>query len=260
MYKLFLYSCISLLVLAGYPVFSQHLQYSVRNAHSHNDYVQANPFWLAYSHGFGSIEADIFLVDGGLLVAHEEKELQPRRSLEKLYLYPILRCIQKNGGHVYADSTRILQLLIDIKTDSIHTLDKLVEIIRKYPALINCHTLKFAITGNRPDAVLFPRYPDFIQFDGELYRDYDQAALDKIIMLSDDFERYSLWKGHGRPPAKDWAVLQAAVLKAHTWKKSVRFWDTPDFINAWQQFMQLRVDYINTDHIEALSSYLGKLP
>ncbi|MDR3716987.1 MAG: alkaline phosphatase [Puia sp.] len=259
MYKLFVYSCLMALVLASQPASGQPLRYSVANAHSHNDYEQATPFRLAYDQGFGSIEADIFLVDGQLLVAHEEKELQPQRTLEKLYLEPILACLSKNGGHVYADSTRSLQLLIDIKTDSIHTLDKLVETIRRYPPLINCPTLKFAITGNRPDPGLFSRYPDFIRFDGELYRDYDKAALDKIIMLSDDFERYSRWNGKGRIPPKDRDVLQAAITKAHVLDKPVRFWDAPDFINVWQQLIGLRVDYINTDHIEALSVYLNKL-
>ncbi len=257
MFKLFVYSCLSLLAVACTPAFAQPLQYSVSNAHSHNDYEQSTPFWLAYKEAFGSIEADIFLVDGQLLVAHEEKELQPQLTLEKLYLEPILHCLRRNGGHLYADSTRSLQLLIDIKTDSIHTLDKLVETLRKYPELANCPSLKFAITGNRPDPVLFPGYPDFIQFDGELFRDYDKAALDKIIMLSDDFEQYSRWKGKGKLPAKDRAVLQAAVLKAHKWGKPVRFWDAPDSINAWKQFESLKVDYINTDHIASLSAFLN---
>ena len=39
-----------------------------KNAHSHNDYVRANPFYLAYNCHFASIEADVFLVDGELYV------------------------------------------------------------------------------------------------------------------------------------------------------------------------------------------------
>jgi len=57
-------------------------QYSTRNAHSHNDYSNDIPFWLAYYNHFGSIEADIFAVEGDLFVAHNKSELQVlRRSV-----------------------------------------------------------------------------------------------------------------------------------------------------------------------------------
>ena len=42
--------------------------------HSHNDYAQKRPFWGAYEAGADSIEADVFLVDGELLVAHSRNE------------------------------------------------------------------------------------------------------------------------------------------------------------------------------------------
>ena len=41
----------------------QSQPYSTANAHSHNDYEQKQPFTLAYNELFGSIEADIFLVN-----------------------------------------------------------------------------------------------------------------------------------------------------------------------------------------------------
>ena len=255
-----LFLCLSFFLLPSSGAYAQPGSYSIANTHSHNDYKQSIPFWLAYSHGFGSIEADIFLVDGGLLVAHSRKELEPQLTLEKLYLQPLLECLKKNKGTVYADPSRVLQLLIDIKTDSIHTLDKLVETIRKYPELVACPTLRFVITGNRPDPSLFQGYPAFIQFDGELYRNYSAAALEKIVLLSDDFKSYSQWNGKGIVPEKEWKILQTAVKKAHDLKKPVRFWDAPDFINAWQQFIHLQADYINTDHIDSLSNYLNNLP
>jgi alkaline phosphatase len=40
------------------------LHYTIANTHSHNDYEQPIPFWTAYNAQFGSIEADIFLIDG----------------------------------------------------------------------------------------------------------------------------------------------------------------------------------------------------
>jgi hypothetical protein len=50
------------------PVMTSDLHYTIANTHSHNDYEQRVPFWTAYNAQFGSIEADIFLVDGRLMV------------------------------------------------------------------------------------------------------------------------------------------------------------------------------------------------
>jgi len=253
-------SVIVLLALITYSLQAQPLAYTVSNAHSHNDYEQKVPFWLAYNEGFGSIEADIFLRHDSLIVAHSEKELTLRRTLETYYLDHLLACVRKNGGRPYLNVNAPLQVLIDIKTDSIHTLARLVEVLGKYPGLTGNPAIKFVITGNRPAPFLWPGYPSWIWFDGVLSDQYDQAVLDKVVMLSDDFKSYSQWNGKGIIPAKEWAFLQAAVKKAHQWKKTVRFWDAPDFINAWYQFMHLQVDYINTDHIAALSEFLHHLP
>ena len=54
--------CVLFLFLAiSARVDAQPSAYTVSQAHSHNDYEQAVPFWTAYREGFGSIEADIFL-------------------------------------------------------------------------------------------------------------------------------------------------------------------------------------------------------
>ncbi|OYY13818.1 MAG: hypothetical protein B7Y69_12385, partial [Sphingobacteriia bacterium 35-40-8] len=63
--------------------------YTTANAHSHNDYEQNKPFTLAFNELFGSIEADIFLSNGAILVGHNLKDLNPNRSLENLYLAPM---------------------------------------------------------------------------------------------------------------------------------------------------------------------------
>ena len=52
--------------------------------HSHNDYAQKRPFWGAYEAGADSIEADVFLVDGDLLVAHSRRELKKENTLRRL--------------------------------------------------------------------------------------------------------------------------------------------------------------------------------
>jgi alkaline phosphatase len=236
--------------------YAQIQKYTVANVHSHNDYEQRIPYWLAYNAGFGSIEADIFLVDSLLYVAHDRNELQRKIKLEEEYLLPLRQCLLKNKGYLYPIGDKKLQMLIDIKTDSINTLNALILLLKKYPELIQCKNLSWVITGNRPDERLFTGYPDFIRFDGELHKNYSEAALNKISMMSDDFRRYSFWNGEDSIKATDAAILKSAIIKSHNLNKPVRFWNAPDKPNAWRQFMVLQVDYINTDHIQELAAFL----
>ena len=60
---------------------------AIRQAHAHNDYLHARPLLDALECGFCSVEADIYLVDGQLLVAHTQLELSPDRTLRSLYRF-----------------------------------------------------------------------------------------------------------------------------------------------------------------------------
>jgi alkaline phosphatase len=246
-----------LFCLCSFQAAAQPATYSVKNAHSHNDYEQKVPFFTAYKAGFGSIEADIWLVNNELIVAHDSAEVQKHHTLKSLYLIPLLTATQNHDGRVYADSARDLQMLIDIKTDSIHTLANLVSLLESLPELSKNPSIHWVITGNRPDPSTFDSYPSFIRFDGQLSKDYSPAALSKISMLSNDFEYYSKWNGDGQIPDSDLKILQAAVQKSHALHKPVRFWDAPDNKNAWTRLMSLQVDFINSDHIQELAGFLG---
>ena len=245
-------------VLSMSAAFGQPALYTVANAHAHNDYRQQTPFFLAYGEQFGSIEADIHLYKGLLLVAHDSEELPHARTLENLYLQPLAAAVQKNGGHVYKDSSKHLQLLIDIKTDSIRTLNALITLLKKYPALISNKSICIVITGNRPAQNLYAGYPAFIWFDGNAGEQYSSAALTKIAMLSDDFSKYSKWKGNGVFPDSAKQQLGVLVQQAHQLNKPIRFWAAPDFTVAWQELAALKVDFLNTDHIAGLADFLNR--
>jgi len=249
----FILLCLFVSVLRG-----QAIYYTTENAHSHNDYEQKIPYWMAYDQEFGSVEADIFLRDSNLIVAHDEKELKYNRSFKTLYLENIDSCLNKNAGYPYKDTSLNLQLLIDIKTDSITTLAKLIFLLEQFPALIHNRHISIVITGNRPAPDTFSNYPDFVWFDGILSRSYAQDQLSRIKMFSDNFQHYSHWNGEGQMPVEDIEQLKSRISKAHQDGIRVRLWNAPDFINAWAQLIKLKVDYINTDHIIALAQYLQK--
>src|SRR5690348_11986597 len=85
-------------------------------AHAHNDYEHKRPLLDALEHGFCSFEADIHLVDGQLLVAHNRAATKSNRTLQSLYLDPLRERIRKNGGRVYPGGPECT-LLIDLKSD-----------------------------------------------------------------------------------------------------------------------------------------------
>jgi len=233
-------------------------RYSVANTHSHNDYEQAIPFWLAWQAGFGSIEADIWLQEGKVLIGHSREEIKAGRTLEEYYIRPLLSCLQKNNGHPYSDTTRRLQMLIDVKADSVAALAALIALLDKYPALEQCPYIKWVISGNRPAPALYTSYPSFIAFDGILGRSYTPEALSRIVMMSDDLRRLTRWNGLTELPEADRKSIESAIEDAHQQHLPVRFWDAPDTPNAWRQLMELHADYINTDHIRELAGYLNE--
>ena len=126
----------SLLLLINAVVVGQPVSYTTANAHSHNDYEQRVPLITAYNEMFGSIEVDIFWVNGELLVAHKKEELVAHRTLEDLYLKPLQAYVEKNKGYIYADTLRRLQFMIDLKTNGDTTLGTLVDLLKKYPVLL----------------------------------------------------------------------------------------------------------------------------
>src|SRR5258707_1793939 len=87
----------------------------LRRAHAHNDYEHKRPLFDALDQGFCSVEPDIWLVDGQLLVAHDLKNVKPERTLAALYLDPLRDRVRKNGGRVYRGGPTVT-LLVDVKS------------------------------------------------------------------------------------------------------------------------------------------------
>ncbi|MDC8105649.1 hypothetical protein MTQ00_13990 [Chryseobacterium sp. B21-037] len=175
---------IKIWALLATTIFSQnqaqnYLNYTVSNAHSHNDYEQKVPFWEAYYANFGSVEADVFLVNGKLWVAHTEKELSPDRTLESLYLDNISKQIKLNKGKIYPDSSKKLQLLIDIKQDYKISLNALSATLKKYPEITGNSGVKIVITGNRPQPSDFKNYPDYLFLMGILIKNILLTSLEE---------------------------------------------------------------------------------
>lgn len=232
---------------------AQTVVYSAKNLHSHNDYKQSFPFWDAFNQGFGSIEVDIFLYQGQLLVAHEENELDTSKTLKELYLDPLQKAIQ-------AKKNVDLLLLVDIKTEALVTLDVLIEQLRNYPDLIAEKKLQITITGNQPDHEKFANYPSWIWFDGNPETLYQKKALSRIALMSANLKKYTSWNGKGILTGTDKNLIVSVIQKSNfISSKKFRFWNAPDIPNAWYQLMKLGVGYINTDHLSEAALFMKHL-
>ncbi|MEC3966083.1 alkaline phosphatase [Flagellimonas halotolerans] len=225
---------------------------TVYKVHSHNDYAQKLPFWYAYSNGASSIEADVFLKNDSLYVTHAEDEIVKGKTFDKLYLNR-LSSLEKSG------ELRPLQLLIDLKSEAYATLDKLEEVLKKYPSLINGGKVKFVVSGNRPKSEEYKNYPDFIWFDHQNLDEFEHMDLSKVALVSSSYKNYSVWNGYGRMTAPDLEKVKRAISLAKASGKPFRFWSTPDTKTAWARLAKLGVDFINTDQPAQAKQYLDKL-
>ncbi|MCC8425138.1 hypothetical protein [Mucilaginibacter sp. UR6-11] len=242
----------AMFLLAGSSAFAQ-----ARYTHSHNDYANNTPFYKAFYNGFNSIEADIFLVDGVLLVSHSDKYLEPERTLKGMYLQPILYALRR-------DTTRRLCLLIDVKREYSQVLPKLVKELRPLKMYLLSKEnptgrLKILISGNRPVPADYHKYPSVLWFDDDLVYPHTQAQWDRVGQVSLNFENWSKWKGTGAIAEADRKKLQKTVDSVHTYTgKLVRFWGGPDVPEAWDVQINIGADVIGTDRIEQLAGYLAK--
>lgn len=238
------------------------LGYSVeKNAHSHNDYARTFPFYLAYMHHFASIEADVFLIDGELYVAHTLKELDKTRTLKKLYLNPIQEKMVLNGNKIYPDG-KPLQLLIDLKTNNPETKQALQNILLEYKdcfdVIHNPSAVQVVWTGNTPNPMEFKDYAPWIKFDGVYPANYTNDQLNRIAMVSLSLKTLTKWRAKEDMSAQDYEKVQDVIRTVHAIGKPIRFWSVPDLPAAWDFFMNNGVDFLNTDHPNELANYLQK--
>jgi len=223
--------------------------------HSHNDYAQKVPFWSAYANGLNSIEVDVFLKNDILFATHGEAEIVTDRTIESLYLKPLLNVISMNLGE-----QQKLQLLIDIKSEPYSTLKALMDVLNKYPDIIDNENITIAISGYRPKEAEYSTYPDYIKFDYQSLDDVkDQNSWDKVALISQNFRNFSSWNGKGRLTAEDYKKVKTAIDKAHSFNKPFRFWAAPDSKTAWKALRDLGVDFINTDLPYESARYLNSL-
>jgi glycerophosphoryl diester phosphodiesterase len=231
--------------------------------HAHNDYEHKRPLLDALDHGFCSIEADIYLVDGKLLVAHDRSQVRSERTLQALYLDPLRQRVKQNGGRVYPNGPEVT-LLIDLKSNWQEIYPELSKVLQEYKQMLvtfhdgirETNAILAIITGNRSKSMFDGESVRYAALDGEL-ADLDSGrSADLIPWISDNWYRTFQWRGIGEIPADQKAKLRDIVQKAHRQGRKVRFWGSPDQPVFWKELLADDVDLINTDNLAGAQKFL----
>ncbi|MFC0185946.1 alkaline phosphatase [Pseudarcicella hirudinis] len=254
----FLLSCLC----SGFIAFAQPASYSMKNAHAHNDYLHALPFYEAYALGYGMIEADVFLQGNDLVVAHEKYSIKPERTLSRLYIEPLINQINLNEGKPYKNGQR-LQLLIDIKEDGLNALKKLEEILKPYRKYFdlqnNPDAVQIIISGDMPKYSEFNQFDSIFFFDGRPGQNYSPESFRRVALISTSISTFTRWNGKGLITAPQYSKIKAFVDSVHTIGKEIRFWGVPNSRTAYMAMIKFGVDYIGTDQLSDLASLFKTL-
>ncbi|MBC9717361.1 hypothetical protein H9Y04_33015 [Streptomyces sp. TRM66268-LWL] len=242
----------------------------LRRVHAHNDYLHTRPLLDALDHRFTSVEADIFLVNGELLVAHDPVDLDPARTLASLYLEPLAERVRRNHGSVYRGHRRPVQLLIDIKADGVATYAELHRQLHRYRHLFTTYAhgkvrpgaVTAVISGDRSArAPMEAQQVRYAFYDGRLADLGGPAPASLIPLISDNWNNHFTWRGAGPMPTAERDKLHQIVATAHSRGQRVRFWATPDLPGpergaVWLELIAADADHLNTDDLVALEAFL----
>jgi hypothetical protein len=235
----------------------------LRHAHAHNDYEHKRPLFDALDNGFCSVEADVFLEGGDLLVGHTRADLKPGRTLEKLYLDPFRERIKANGGRVYKGGPSIW-LLVDVKSEAKSTYEALDRVLARYADILSVvrdnkfqnKAVTVVVSGNRAKALLAGQNLRYAGIDGRV-SDLDSTEPAHLMpWISESWTSLFRWRGDGPMPDAERAKLREIVQKAHQHGRLVRFWATPEKTEVWQELRAAGVDLINTDQLAMLREFL----
>ena len=223
--------------------------------HAHNDYQKPAPLKNALHNKVFSIEADIYLYNNQLVVAHDKRELPKAGTLDSLYLQPIIDLFKRRKGAISKGKNYSPVLMIDIKENGEAVITELIKLLSPHRSVVdrsvNKKAVQVVISGDRTASSKWNSYPSFILFDGRPYEVYDSTVLDRVAFISDTYVKYV--------NAQDSVTrVEQLVKKVHDMGKLLRLWAIPDDPASWKRLHQLGVDIINTDKVNECRDHFRK--
>lgn len=252
------------LLAASAMAFSQ--SYTLPNAFAHNDYRHKRPLLDALDNGFIYVEADVYLRNNQLIVAHILPFLKKKRTLEALYLKPLLDYVQSND--LDKEENRInncpLTLLIDIKSDANKTYTALLILLEKYKSILSGYedgqttfrNVTIVLSGHKPYELVKQKDSRYVFMDEDLKKASEDSTNNMFPMASCKYSSVLKWKGKGVIPEIELHKLEYYVTQAHNNGRKVRLWASPENKMVWSELLKCNVDLINTDRLKSLRKFL----
>ncbi len=243
----------------------------ILSGHAHNDYLHQTPLWEAISYAFTSIEIDIHLVDGALLVGHDADDLDVTETLQSLYLDPLRDHVREHDDRVYPSPYSLI-LLIDIKSDAKSTYEALRGVLSQYSEMLTSYSetsvqpraIDVIVSGNRPRELMLNEVVRLATYDGRLADLEVDVPANFISLISDNWENHFQWRGLGSLSDRDHLRLAQIVQATHRRGYRLRFWNTPSpedgsIENVWSQLLDAGVDLMNIDDLKAYRDFSDRL-
>lgn len=232
-------------------------------AHAHNDYNHDRPLLDALDHGFCSIEVDVFEVEGRLLVAHNLKDVDPERTIQSLYLDPLLERVRRNGGRVYPNGPEVI-LLVDFKSGGEKTYSVLREVLAGYTEMLTVFTagkkeigaVTVIVSGSRPVETMSAENTRYAAVDGRLSDLESNPSAALMPLVSQSWGSVFTWNGRQAMPEGERDTLRGIVKKAHEQGRIVRFWAIPPRPTLWKELLDSGVDLINVDNLSRFQEFI----
>lgn len=226
-------------------------------AYAHNDYENRRPLRDALDLGYRGVEADVYLVDGELLVAHDRDQVRPGRTLASLYLDPLRVLVARDGAVLDDGSTFLLN--VEAKERGRATYDALRAELARYADILT--VVRGGVEEPGPvQVVLVGWFPPLAELAAETvryaavqahHRDLpaDHAALpaDLLKLVTVKYPDEFTWKGHGEPPAdfqRRLAGIRAAADAVPG--RLLRVFDVPRRDEAYRALLAGGADLIGT--------------
>lgn len=248
-------------LVAGLQVQAQQIHY---NAFSHNDYWRDRPLFDALDYRFNCVEADLWLIDGELYVAHDRPEANPAIRFSELYLKPLAERIKANGGKVYPGSDRPFFLMIDCKTSGEEMYPLLKQELEVYQDLF-CRlqdgqyqekAVLVFISGDRPLKTVSSETDRLVFLDGKIEELGKNIPQTLMPVISDNYGNYIRWRGEGPIPEEELRKMRQIIRQAHDEGKLFRWWGAPDTPEFKRFFKEEGVDLIGADNLKILYEIL----
>lgn len=256
---------LAILVLLAYPTANR----GDTQGHSHNDYAQARPLFAALENGYLSIEADVYLVSGELLVGHNQTDLKADKSLRSMYLEPLRAWSQKVGAGKLKPGS--IQLMVDIKQDAKGCYRLLLEQLSSYGDLVavlekgvlNGGPVRVVLSGNRPFEEVTRDHATWVGLDGKVeHISVVKPAFTalEMPMISAAWPEVCAWDGKEPVSEAEKAKLKGFIELCHKHGRTARLWGGPDRPEVWKELKNLDMDWVNTDFLAKAAETLGLKP